>query len=171
MRGLPCVKGAVSRRLTEGSAKAFLSNRVLSKHPALSIPPSRLRRATSLYAREASSGGGAPSSGPGCARSTLSVGEGFLRRGTLYSSPSWTCRGPLHTRPGLCPVHPLPGEGFCFYSTPRRYRPLVQAPGSKLVGVRYSSRIRSTSRAFSVVKFSRMAQRPSLLRSFCRSSQ
>ena len=102
---------------------------------------------------------------------TFPVGEGCLRRGTLYSSPSWTCRGPLHTRPGLCPVHPLPGEGFCFYSTPRRYRPLVQAPGSKLVGVRYSSRIRSTSRAFSVVKFSRMAQRPSLLRSFCRSSQ
>ena len=55
---LPCVKGAVGRRLTEGSAKAFLLNRVLSKHPALSIPPSRLRRATSLYAREASSGGG-----------------------------------------------------------------------------------------------------------------
>ena len=57
---LPCVKGAVGRRLTEGSAKAFLLNRVLSKHPALSIPPSRLRRATSLYAREASSGGGVP---------------------------------------------------------------------------------------------------------------
>ena len=78
---LPCVKGAVGRRLTEGSAKAFLLNRVLSKHPALSIPPSRLRRATSLYAREASSGGGAPSSGPGCARSTFPVGEGFLPAG------------------------------------------------------------------------------------------
>ena len=79
---LPCVKGAVGRRLTEGSAKAFLLNRVLSKHPALSIPPSRLRRATSLYAREASSGGGGfPSSVPGCARSTFPAGEGFLRRG------------------------------------------------------------------------------------------
>ena len=33
---LPCVKGAVSQRLTEGS-----------------IPPTRLRRATSLYPREA----------------------------------------------------------------------------------------------------------------------
>ena len=77
---LPCVKGAVGRRLTEGSAKAFLLNRVLSKHPALSIPPSRLRRATSLYAREASSGGGFPSSVPGCARSTFPAGEGFLRR-------------------------------------------------------------------------------------------
>ena len=40
-----------------------------------------------------------PSSGPGCARSTFPGGEGFLRRGTLYFSPSWTCRGPLHTRP------------------------------------------------------------------------
>ena len=62
---LPCVKGAVGRRLTEGSAKAFLLNRVLSKHPALSIPPSRLRRATSLYAREASSGGEVPLIRPG----------------------------------------------------------------------------------------------------------
>ena len=40
-----------------------------------------------------------PSSGPGCARSTFPGGEGCLRWGTLYFSPSWTCRGPLHTRP------------------------------------------------------------------------
>ena len=112
MRGLPCVKGAVSRRLTEGSAKAFLSNRVLSKHPALSIPPSRLRRATSLYAREASSGGGAPSSVPGYARSTFPVGEGFLPAGALYFSPSWTRRGPLHTQPCGGTLGKHRGQGF-----------------------------------------------------------
>ena len=99
---LPCVKGAVGRRLTEGSAKAFLLNRVLSKHPALSIPPSRLRRATSLYAREAASGGGGvPSSVPGCARSTFPGGEGFLRRGRSPSSVPGCARSTF-------PV----GEGF-----------------------------------------------------------
>ena len=126
MRGLPCVKGAVSRRLTEGSAKAFLSNRVLSKHPALSIPPSRLRRATSLYAREASSGGGAPSSVPGYARSTFPVGEGDLRRRMRGGTRSVLPTAPLPSglrpatlsqervwpliRPGLRPVH-LPRRG------------------------------------------------------------
>ena len=63
------------------------------------------------------------------------------------------------------------GEAFVIHSTPRKYNPLVQAPGSKEVGTKYSSRIRSTSRAFSVVKFSRMAHRPSFAKSFWRSSQ
>ena len=113
MRGLPCVKGAVSRRLTEGLAKAFLSNRVLSKHPALSIPPSRLRRATSLYAREASSGGGAPSSVPGYARSTFPVGEGDLRRGLFISVRPGPVGVP--STPAAYGRHPLQaGEGRDF---------------------------------------------------------
>jgi len=96
---LPCVKGAVGRRLTEGSAKAFLLNRVLSKHPALSIPPSRLRRATSLYAREAASGGGGPLIRPGLRPVHLP------RRGRLPPAGEV----PL-IRPGLRPVH-LPRGG------------------------------------------------------------
>ena len=89
---LPCVKGAVGRRLTEGSAKAFLLNRVLSKHPALSIPPSRLRRATSLYAREASSGGGVPLIRPGLRpvhlprRGRRPTGGGFIYEGKKWAS-------------------------------------------------------------------------------------
>ena len=39
-----------------------------------------------------------PSSGPGCARSTLSVGEGCLRRGSIHRGLALTFRGPLHTR-------------------------------------------------------------------------
>ena len=32
--------------------------------------------------------------------------------GTIHRTPSFVYRGPLHTRPGLCPVHPLhAGEG------------------------------------------------------------
>ena len=65
-------------------------------------------------------------------------GKATYRRGTLYFSPPWTCRCPLHTQPcggtlskqeragvrkaqragvpphtrqGLWPCHPLPGEG------------------------------------------------------------
>ena len=38
------------------------------------------------------------------------------------------------------------------YSTPLKYRPLVQAPGSKPVGLTNSARTRSTSLGFSVVK-------------------
>ena len=96
------------------------------------------------------------------------------RQAAAYPGPVLSGKlGPSSVRAAPCHLPRrgrLPPAGAA-YSTPRRYRPLVQAPGSKLVGVRYSSRIRSTSRAFSVVKFSRMAQRPSLLRSFCRSSQ
>ena len=40
-----------------------------------------------------------PSSGPGCARSTFPVGEGFLRRGSIQRGLALTVRGPLHTRP------------------------------------------------------------------------
>ena len=39
-----------------------------------------------------------PSSGPGCARSTFPVGEGFLRRGSIHRGLALTFRGPLHTR-------------------------------------------------------------------------
>ena len=39
-----------------------------------------------------------PSSGPGCARSTFPVGEGFLRRGGIHRGLALTFRGPLHTR-------------------------------------------------------------------------
>ena len=60
---LPCVKGAVSRRLTEGSTRLL---------------PFILAR---FFGRA-----GSPSSVPGCARSTFPVGEGFLRRGLLIGS-------------------------------------------------------------------------------------
>ena len=80
------------------------------------------------------------------------------------------CPAASSVRAAPCQL-PRRGSFFLPYSTPLRYSPLVQAPGSKEVGTRYSSRIRSTSRAFSVVKFSRMAHRPSLARSFWRSSQ
>ena len=45
-------------------------------------------------------------------RATFPVGEGDLRRGRVHRGPAFTFRCPLHTRPGLRPVHPLQaGEG------------------------------------------------------------
>ena len=45
-------------------------------------------------------------------RATFPVGEGDLRRGRVHRGPAVTVRCPLHTRPGLRPVHPLQaGEG------------------------------------------------------------
>ena len=143
MRGLPCVKGAVSRRLTEGSAKAFLSNRVLSKHPALSIPPSRLRRATSLYAREASSGGGAPSSVPGYARSTFPVGEGDLRRGRSLTFP-WGKVPPQRRMRGgtrsVLPTAPLPSGLRPATLSQERVWPLIR-PGLRPVHLKRRGRL------------------------------
>ena len=108
---LPCVKGAVGRRLTEGSAKAFLLNRVLSKHPALSIPPSRLRRATSLYAREAASGGGGSPHPSRAAPGPPSPGGKASSGGGGPPHPSRAAPGPPSpwgkaSSGGLGPPHP-----------------------------------------------------------------
>ena len=52
-----------------------------------------------------------PSSGPGCARSTFPVGEGFLRRGVFISVRPGPV-GVLSTPVPASPVHPLQaGEG------------------------------------------------------------
>ena len=40
-------------------------------------------------------------------------GKATSRRGSIHRGPALTFRGPLHTRPGLRPVHPLQaGEGW-----------------------------------------------------------
>ena len=55
---------------------------------------------------------GFPSSVRAFGPATFPVGEGDLRRGSVHRGLALTFRGPLHTRPGLCPVHPLQaGEG------------------------------------------------------------
>ena len=56
---------------------------------------------------------GFPSSVRAFGPATFPVGEGCLRRGSIHRGPDLTFRGPLHTRPGLRPVHPLQaGEGW-----------------------------------------------------------
>mgnify|MGYP004520132975 CR=1 FL=1 len=79
VRRLPCVKGAVGRRLTEGSLP-FILARFLGRARSPSSVPG-CARSTFPGGEGCLRRGRSPSSVTGFARATFPVGEGFLRRG------------------------------------------------------------------------------------------
>ena len=93
-----------------------------------------------------------------------SVGRGHVPAGELPNpyKPVRLHRLPLRGRHAQwsCPTIHLSETFMWRYSTPRRYNPRVQAPGSKCASPRHAASTPSISAGFSVVNDRRTAHRP-----------